>query len=317
MEVATAPTLPSVPTCCSWRALGVDIHLVVEEPEALPIARELLVSELAALDLACSRFRPDSEIAGLDRADGSPVHVSALLADALEVAIAAARRTDGDVDPTVGQALSEIGYDRDFSRLAPDGPARAIVVRRMPNWRDIELDTVRRVVRVPAGVRLDLGATSKAFAADRAAQLLSTAIGGAVLVSLGGDIAVAGPTPSGGWPVRVQDRPGPLDAESEGLSQTIALSTGGLATSSVTVRRWRRGGHEMHHLLDPRTGVPAHAPWRTVSVCADSALNANIASTALLIRGAAGLDRLTVSGLPARLVTHGGEVQVVNGWPRA
>jgi len=299
----------------TWQALGVEVRLVVAEPEALPIAAELLRGELAALDLACSRFRDDSEIATIDRAEGRPVAISQLLTAALAVALEAARDTDGDVDPTVGQALSAIGYDRDFALLPADGPAPAVVVRRMPSWRHVELDVPNRIVRVPAGVRLDLGATAKAFAADRAAAFLHAAVGGSVLVGLGGDIAVAGPAASGGWAIRVQDRPGPLAMVPDGPAQTIAIRGGGLATSSSTVRRWRRGGRDMHHLIDPRTGLPALAPWRTASVCAPSALLANVASTALLVRGSAGLARLRDSRLPARLVSHDGTVTVLNGWP--
>jgi thiamine biosynthesis lipoprotein ApbE len=311
----TAVDQPRGATDCTFRALGVEIRLVVDEPDALPIARDLLSGQLATLDLACSRFRDDSEIAVIDRAGGRPVAISGLLTEALAVALDAARETDGDVDPTVGQALSAAGYDRDFALLPPDGPAPAVVLRRLASWRSVELDVPNRIVRVPARVRLDLGATAKAFAADRAAQFLHAVVGGSVLVGLGGDIAVAGPGPLGGWPVRVQDRPGALVVSPDGPSQTIAIRGGGLATSSTTVRRWRRGGQDMHHLIDPRTGMPALAPWRTVSVCAASALAANVASTALLVRGGAGLSRLERSGLPARLVTHAGEVIRLNGWP--
>lgn len=301
---------------CTFAALGVEVRLVVDEPDSLPIARDMLTAFLGALDLACSRFRADSEIARIDRAAGRPVAISALLTRTLAVALDAARDTDGAVDPTVGEALVAAGYDRDFALLPADRPAPAVVVRQVPSWRQVELDVENQVVRVPAGVRLDLGATAKAYAADLAARCLQTEVGGSVLVGLGGDIAVAGPGPDGGWPIRIQDKAGPLAVEPAGPHQTISIRGGGLATSSTTARRWRRGGRQMHHLIDPRTGAPARAPWRTVSVCAPSACAANVASTALLVRGAAGLSRLEASGLPARLVTHAGEVVVWNGWPQ-
>jgi len=134
-------------------------------------------------------------------------------------------------------------------------------------------------------------------------------------VSLGGDVAVAGPGPDGGWPVRVQDRPGPLDAPDEG-AQVVALHGGGMATSGITARRWTAGGRALHHLLDPRTGMPAVTPWRTVTVVAPSCVAANAASTAAIVRGPDGLAWLGGTGLPARLLALDGAVTTVNAWPR-
>src|SRR5439155_25516009 len=103
-------------------------------------------------------------------------------------------------------------------------------------WRRVELDEDRRSIRIPAGVELDLGATARAPAADRAAAAAADATGAGVLVSLGGDIAVAGPTPPGGWPVRIADD---HRASLDGPGPVVGVESGGLATSSVTVRRWR------------------------------------------------------------------------------
>src|SRR5439155_2155330 len=163
---------------------------------------------------------------------------------------------------------------------------------------------------VPAGVELDLGATAKALACDRAATA-AAAVAGGVLVAVGGDVAVAGATPAGGWPVRIaDDHAAPLDVP----GPTVALGGGGLATSSTTVRRWRSGAVELHHLVDPRTGRPAESPWRTVSVAARTCVDANVASTAsFLLEDAPGW--LESRRLPARLVSIGGESTVVAGWP--
>jgi thiamine biosynthesis lipoprotein ApbE len=303
----------------SWRALGTLVHLVVTEPSCLPAARTLLEADLAAVDLACSRFRADSEICALHitgqtTGQTTSQQVSPLLAEAIAVALRAAELTDGDVDPTVGAAMSAIGYDRDFERIDRTGPPARLTVRTVPGWREVRLDG--RTLTMPAGVQLDLGATAKAWAADRSAARIARQAGCGVLVSLGGDIAVAGPAPQGGWRIRVQDVTGSPDETPEGPYALIAIRDGGLATSSTEARRWQRGGDVLHHILDPRTGLPAEAVWRTVSVAAGTCADANAASTAAVIRGRAALGWLARLGLPARLVDATGVVFTVAGWPQ-
>jgi len=294
----------------TWRALGTLVQLVVTDPAALPEARRLLEDDLAEVDAVCSRFRADSEIRSLK---GGRQYVSPLLAEAVAVALRAARLTDGDVDPTVGAAMSAAGYDRDFNQIEPNGPPLRLTARRVPGWREARLDG--RSLTLPAGVQLDLGATAKAWAADRSAARIAQRLGCGVLVSLGGDVAVAGPPPAAGWRVRVQDVTGPADETPEGPYALIAIRDGGLATSSTAARRWQRGGDVLHHILDPRTGLPAAPVWRTVSVAAGSCADANAASTAAVIRGRRALGWLTRLGLPARLVDATGAVFTVAGWP--
>jgi thiamine biosynthesis lipoprotein len=309
----------------SWRALGTLVHLVVTEPSCLPAARTLLEADLAAVDLACSRFRADSEICALQitgqTASGTKgQQVSPLLAKAIAVALRAAELTDGDVDPTVGAAMSALGYDRDFEQIQAAGrpaaprPTAQLTVRTVPGWRQVRLEG--RTLTMPRGVQLDLGATAKAWAADRSAARIARQAGCGVLVSLGGDIAVAGPAPEGGWRIRVQDVTGSPDETPEGPYALIAIRDGGLATSSTKARRWQRGGDVLHHILDPRTGLPAEAVWRTVSVAAGTCADANAASTAAVIRGRAALGWLARLGLPARLVDATGVVFTVAGWPQ-
>jgi thiamine biosynthesis lipoprotein len=243
------------------------------------------------------------------------VTVSPLLAEAIAVALRAARLTDGDVDPTVGAAMNAVGYDRDFSLVRRDGPAVRLTIKTIPGWRQVEFDEQARLLRVPPGVRLDLGATAKAWAADRSAGRIAATLGCGVLVSLGGDIAVSGQPPAGGWRIRVQDISGRPEDPPAGPSTVVAIHGGGLATSSTAARRWRRGGDVLHHILDPRTGLPAAPVWRTVSVAAASCTDANIASTAAIIRGHAAPAWLTGLGLPARLVGEAGQVHTIGGWP--
>ena len=304
------------PVAADWVALGCAIRVVVNEPADLIEARRILAAELAAIDLACSRFRADSELVRLGAGSGRPTPVSPLFAAAIAAALDAAVATDGDVDPTVGTAIADLGYDRDFARVDVDGAALTLTRRPVPGWRKIRLDREQLLVEVPVGIRLDLGATAKALAADRAAAEIARALDGrGVLVSLGGDIAVAGDPPTRGWSVRVQDVTGPVDETPAGPVAAVALMSGGLATSSTTARQWVRGGRVMHHIVDPRSGVPVVSPWRTVSVAAPSCLEANVASTAAIVRGVAALDHLVSRSLPARLVDVDGQVTILPGWP--
>ncbi len=294
---------------------------MVTDPAALAGARKLLEADLEDLDLACSRFRDDSELVRINQesAEAKTTTVSPLLADAIAASLRGAELTDGDVDPTVGAALSALGYDRDFDEItatkSPESPENPVTARAIPGWRQVHLEPETRQLTLPPGTQLDLGATAKAWAADRAAARLAAAITSGVLVSLGGDTAVAGEPPGGGWRIRIQDITGLPNETPDGPTQLVAITSGGLATSSTAARRWRRGGDVLHHILDPRTGLPAEPVWRTVSVTAASCADANIASTAAIIRGREAPGWLEKLGLPARLVAQDGTVQTVAGWP--
>ena len=298
----------------SWQALGTQVRLVVAEGRRLDEARRLLEADLAEVDAACSRFRPDSELSGLPR-DGRPVTISPVLAAAIGAALRAAALTGGDVDPTVGGALAALGYDRDFAQVPPEAPApeQRAGAAMIPGWRSVRLDG--RTLTLPPEASLDLGATAKAWAADRSAARIAGRLGQGVLVSLGGDIAVGGTAPDGGWTIRVQDVTGDPDDDPDGPYAVVAIRDGGLATSSTAVRRWRRGGSVLHHILDPRTGSPADATWRTVSVTAGTCADANAASTAAIIRGRQAPQWLAGNGLAARLVDDRGLVLTLGGWP--
>jgi thiamine biosynthesis lipoprotein ApbE len=242
-----------------WEALGTLVRLVVTDSHRLARVRELVECEVAEIDACCSRFRMDSEIVALNASAGTGwVAVSALLFEAVAVALHAARLTGGAVDPTVGTALAAVGYDRDFTLVRrAGGPGPAVQVQAVPGWRQVRLDTARRRIQFPAGILLDLGATAKAWTADRVAAGGCAVAGCGVLVSLGGDIAIAGPPPRGGWRIRVQDRTGLPAHAPDGPSAVVSIQSGGLATSSTAARRWRHGSMELHHIIDPQTGLPA------------------------------------------------------------
>ena len=296
-----------------WRVFGTGARLVVTDRSALAEARAVIDAELAAIDMAASRFRDDSELVHVNHSSGMRTAVSPLLIELLQVALAASRDTDGAVDPTLGVSLREVGYDRTFREVPRNGPAIQATLQRRADWSMVELDLHKLTVRIPEWVELDLGATAKAYAADRAAAAAFRATGTGVLLSLGGDIAVAGPSPSQGWPILMTDDSNdPLDTP----GPVVVLRLGGLATSSTSARRWRRGGETVHHLLDPWTGRSAAGPYRTVSVAADTCVRANVAATAAIVLGERDPQWLARQRLASRIVLDDGSVRTLSGWPK-
>jgi thiamine biosynthesis lipoprotein len=289
-----------------WALWSTTARLVVLDDDAVPAARALVDDYLSQVDDAANRFRDDSEIRALRPSATGGTAVSPVLADLVRAALDVADLTDGDVDPTVGAAVRRLGYDRDLRLVVEDGAPVRAEVRPAPGHRQVRL--VGRELRMPSGVELDLGATAKALAADRAAALVHDRLRVGVLVSLGGDIATAGPAPRGGWQVRVQD--------TDDVPELISLPAGAaVATSSTRNRRWRRGGEEVHHVVDPRSGRPASTYWRSVTVVAGSCLAANAASTAAIVRGQGALQWFRELGAVARLVRYDGLPLTTGAWP--
>ena len=260
----------------TFQAMGTDVELLVDAPGA---ERHLAdaEAEFRRLDCAMTRFRGDSELRRLNR-DGE-IEASPDLARVVALALDARERTGGRFDPTVHDALVAAGYDRTFSELE-DGPSAPPT----PAGGGFRVDG-RRIVLEP-GVRLDLGGIAKGYAAERAAERL--AIAGPCLVNAGGDIAIRG----GCWPIGV-----------EGF--TLELTAGGLATTGRDRRRWRRGGREQHHLIDPATGAPARTDVLRVTVVAGDAVEAEVAAKSLFLGGE--------PGLPGVVVTDDGRTRLVGG----
>jgi thiamine biosynthesis lipoprotein ApbE len=295
------------------RAFGGALRVVVTRAADLPAAKAAVDELVRAVDLAASRFREDSELSRLNGMPDRDAVVSGLLAKLIASALRGARLTGGAVDPTVGSAIRLAGYNTDFANVPADGMAIELVVNRIPGWQAISFDEAARTVRVPRGVEVDLGATAKALASDLAvAAALAKIGGGGVLVSLGGDISVAGEPPAEGWVIQASEDSGAPIAEGE---ETISIRSGGIATSSTTVRTWTRGGVSLHHIIDPVTGLPSDGPWRTATVVAGTCVDANIASTAAIVMGEAAVKWLEANRLPARLVDRAGAVLRVAGWP--
>jgi len=314
---STAPAItlarPAVPSIAgrTTSAFGTFCSLLITAPAALDAAQHILSGVLATIDLASSRFRPDSELSALNRSSGELVLVSPVFAGALAVALRAAEVTDGDVDPTCGRSLVSLGYDRDFGELADDTTDLTEPPAPAAGWQCVEFDPVAMTVRVPDRVLLDFGATAKALAADIAAEAIWAQIGCGVLVNLGGDISIAGRAPQGGWRIGVHD--GVTGADEP---VCVGVESGGVATSSPAVRGWRRGDRSLHHIVVPGTGEPAEICWAAVSVAAATCVDANTASTASIIRGQQAQQWLQSLSLPARLARLDGTVVTAGGWPQ-
>jgi thiamine biosynthesis lipoprotein len=266
------------------------------------------------MDLLASRFRADSELSRMNASRGRAVRVSQAMAEQIDMALRAARLTDGAVDPTVEGSMNRIGYDRDFAVMEKDQHEGRPPAQPVPGWECIEWDARSRTMKVPSDVTLDVAATAKAACADRAAAVISEELGRGVLVSIGGDLSIVGPPPEEGWRVGIADESGAPVAQAK---EVVGLQSGGLATSGTSARSWVRGGTTMHHLIDPSTGLPVDSPWRTVAVAAASCVDANVAATAALIKGPDASRWLTALGLPAMLVATTGDVVRTEGWPSA
>jgi thiamine biosynthesis lipoprotein len=279
-----------------WQLWTTTMRLVVADGAALGRAMAMLQGFLADVEAAASRFRPDSEVSRIARSGSERHQVTPLLADMLRAALDAAAVTGGSVDPTIGTVLA---------RLEATAPALQASTVRKATWRDVHLDG--QVLRLPPGTLLDLGATGKAFAADRSAERLADALGCGVLVSLGGDLRAAGPDPDEPWTVLVRDRVGE-PASLVDLGEARAVATSSSLHRAV-------GVEHAHHVIDPLTVRPVEPVWRTVSVAAESCIEANTWSTAAMVRGTAAPDVLAATGLPARLVATDGTVTRLGGWP--
>ncbi|HEY8719470.1 FAD:protein FMN transferase [Pengzhenrongella sp.] len=292
----------------SWQDWSCLVRLVVSDPDALTPAIAYLEAMMQRVDRAASRFRADSELSWANANPGRPVVVSRTMANLVASALREAARSDGAVDPTVGDDLVRLGYDRDIALVRdsplPVGSGPEPVAR--PSWRDVRLDEIACLLTVPAGCTLDLGATAKAQTADWAAADLSDRFRCDVLVEIGGDLAVAGRKDD--WQVTVAERVGQA-------GEQVTLGAGGIATSTTTIRRWRRGDTEISHLIDPATGAPAAGPWRTVTVAAGNATHANTCSTAAVVLGDGAVTWLGIQRVAARLVHQSGEVHAIGGWP--
>jgi thiamine biosynthesis lipoprotein len=275
------------------------------------VALEAAHREVEACERALSRFDEGSDLSRLNRAGGAWIDVDVRLIEALAAALKARTETCGRFDPTILPALSAAGYDRSFELLA-QRPARRVV-----GWRAgarVEIDSQSRRARLERGAAVDLGGIGKGFASSSALHAMRTAwpaLTGA-LVDLGGDIGVWGAAPGGGpWRIDIADPWGP-----NSVAGTLELAYGGVATSGRDTRRFGPGGR-LHHLIDPATGMPATVGPLSVTVVAESTVEAEAHATALAVAdvGEAGTLLASRPGLSALLIPEVGDPVVVGRLP--
>ncbi len=263
-----------------FHAMGCRMSGTVDAEGALP-ALEQLPDQFEQWEQALSRFRSDSELCELNRRPGIPVVVSQVLWDVFEAARQAEMETRGLVNPLIADALVEAGYDRDFDelRLGVSDSLSAFCAGRVPALADVAFDPAEHTLRLPAGAHLDFGGVAKGWAAQQAVQSLSAF--GPAMFSAGGDLAISGPRPDGRpWDIGVED---PFH-NSEYL-EVLYIERGGVATSGKDYHRWTKRGVSQHHIIDPRTGLPAETDILTATVIAPDAMLAEAFAKAILISG--------------------------------
>ena len=272
----------------TFRSMGCEIVVGGSTADDLGRIQELF----ARRDASFSRFRPDSELNRVNAAAGNVVRVSADFARAVETALETAALTDGLVDPTLGAAIEDAGYTRDFAELRSD--PRPAGPGAKGTWQSVRLSG--RLLRVPESIRLDLNGVVKSTTVDDALALLS----GPGLVSAGGDLAVSTEA----------------DVAVPG-GETVRVVRGGLATSGTSERRWLRAGVIQHHLIDPRTGCPAESPWEQVTACGSCCLDADAAAKAAFLFGGNGPAWLDGQGIPGRFLSTDGTIVANDSWRSA
>jgi thiamine biosynthesis lipoprotein len=238
----------------------------------------------SSVDAACTRFNPESP---LMRANGHPDRwhrVPRLLYEAVLEAHRAYERTDGRFDPRVLGDLVRLGYDRSlrFDGGDVDISWRTGIGRRPGRWRPRFRGGPNPELHL-GGAPVDLGGIGKGLAVRWAVRALSDGLE-SFLIDAGGDCACRGPGPGGGgWRVGVED------ADGDGLIAVLELFDQACTTSSIRVRQWKSGGRPVHHLIDPRTGLPGGRGLQAVTVVADDPADAEVMAKALFLRGGSGI----------------------------
>jgi thiamine biosynthesis lipoprotein len=287
---------------------GLSGSLTTEREDQMDDATERLWYWLDAIDVACNRFRDDSELSQLNASHGARTAISPTLEMALAAALRCASATDDLVDPTVLPALLALGYDRDFDELSDGDPILEHVALPAMGTSAIHLDADAHTVVLDPPCRLDLGASAKALAADVIAD--DVAESGGVVVEIGGDVAVRGEGPEGAWAIAVSD-----NLRLDGHEPRVAFRHGGIATSSTNSRTWRVGERTVNHIIDPRTGHCARGLYTTASVSASDCVLANAFATAALLWNEDAGYHIAQAGWSARLVRRDGTLEYVGGWP--
>lgn len=295
-----------------FRAMGCAVRIELVGDEEGLVTDSFVRRSIAQLENVWSRFLPDSDISRLNAAQGAPVSVHPATIDLLHAMVAGFAATEGCFDPTMLAPLVGLGYDASWS------DPRAVT--SLPGgiaWRGdmtgIAVDAAASVAQLPSGTVLDAGGIGKGLAADRVVKgLIDAGVAGA-MVSIGGDLRVAGVGPhDGAWIIGVGDAFDQTDSPSE-VAQ-LALADAGVATSGTMRRAWRDvAGNEAHHLLDPTTGRPLQGVAQA-TVVAGTAAWAEVYTKMLMMRGVVALEALNELGLGARVVVSDGVAHCNSVW---
>jgi thiamine biosynthesis lipoprotein len=278
-----------------------------EVAEALADAAWTIVrATFEVAEATMSRFREDSELTRLNRRSPEAEPVSRPLERALCAADRARRVTGGRFDPRVIDALERIGYAG-----VPQGAGSGRSTD--PGW-DRVIERQGRTGYVAVARPVDLGGIGKGLALRWAANALDASSLGteepaiAYLVDAGGDIVARG-SPGGGepWRVAIEDPSG----GPEPVAVVAIRDRGSIATSSVRRLRWEHDGRTVHHLIDPRTGVPGGDGLASVTVSGPDPAWAEVWSKALFLEGPAGIAAAArARGLAAWWVTTDGALEM-------
>ena len=263
-----------------FKAMGCHMFAALDLLQEQLTELEQVPSWFEAWEQSLSRFRETSELSQLNDSAGTPFPVSETLWDVLQESLTSERRSLGLVTPAVLDALMLAGYDRSFKDLMPASSYLTLQHQAPVGLlSEMQLDISTRTIYLPSGLHLDFGGVAKGWAADQATRKLSAF--GPALVNAGGDIAVSGPQSNGdAWPIGITD---PFDPESN--LEVLMIEQGGVATSGKDYRRWQQDSVWQHHIIDPRTGMPAQTDVLTATVIAPSAMEAEVAAKVALISG--------------------------------
>jgi thiamine biosynthesis lipoprotein len=305
---ATAPAPRAILGFHQFSAMNAEVRIFtasVDSPQTMVAAEESFHN----LERRFSRFLPDTELSYLNERRSARVRVSAEMLAVLRLCVRMHRATGGLFDPAILPSLERAGYDRSFEQVPAEGAASRAPMPARQSITQVSIDASRSAVRLPDGMRLDFGGIGKGFAVDRAATIMAPLSD--FLVDAGGDIVARGDGPSGeGWLVAVGH---PLSPETELMR--VVLQDEAIATSGIVRRRWRRGGSELHHIIDPRSGEPSETDCHSVSVIAPTAVEADVFAKSAIIAGSAGgAALLEARRLPGFFLLSDGSIRTTHDW---
>jgi thiamine biosynthesis lipoprotein len=307
-DPALAHASPSVMGFGRFSAMNTEVRLLTLAFDSRRLMEEAQ-DVFHDIEQRFSRFLPDSELSLLNNRRADHVRASSEMTTILKLCVRMNRATGGLFDPAILPSLEHAGYDRSFELVPSEQSSASSAAPEPLSIAAITLDESRSVVRMPGGMRLDLGGIGKGYAVDRAAEAMAPLRD--YLIDAGGDIFASGSGPSSsGWLVAVGH---PVSPDIELLH--VVLRDEAIATSSIARRRWRRGKAEQHHIIDPRRGVPAQTDCLSVSVIAPTAVEADVYGKCALILGYAGGRLLLESrNLPGLFLLADGKIETTGTW---